>query len=110
MILGPRSRTGLIAYPVGPPKLNPIPSTNNATGKASSAPRLLEGEAINSMQSTNTNVPRNSVRKLWPELLIAGLVEKTAKIVSAIFGSFKMLQVSKPHNNTSCHSAQQLTC
>ncbi len=41
MIRGPKSRAGLMAYPVGPPKLNPMANTINATGNASNEPKLL---------------------------------------------------------------------
>ena len=46
IILGPRSRAGLIAYPVGPPKLIPIPKTNSATGKASKEPKDMGSSDI----------------------------------------------------------------
>ena len=38
MILGPRSRTGLIAYPVVPPSDSPIAQTRNITGIAPKDP------------------------------------------------------------------------
>ena len=35
---GPRSRAGLMAYPVGPPREAPMPTTRRATGSAPSGP------------------------------------------------------------------------
>ena len=43
MSLGPRSRAGLMAYPVGPPSDKPIPSTTSATGRALSEPSPTSG-------------------------------------------------------------------
>src|SRR5690554_624812 len=74
-ILGPRSRAGLIAYPVVPPKLSPIEKTTKATGSAPSDPRptlLLPrysycncGNEISNTANTKTNVPMNSEKKLF---------------------------------------------
>jgi len=46
MIRGPRSRAGLMAYPVGPPKDKPRPSTTRATGNALIEPSPTSGAAM----------------------------------------------------------------
>ena len=38
IIRGPRSRAGVMAYPVGPPRLRPMVSTSRPTGRAESDP------------------------------------------------------------------------
>ncbi len=75
---GPKSRAGLTANPVGPPRDKPIPNNSKATGKASSAPRLVCGETIIITPNTNTKVPTASVIILFTGLLMAGPVQNAA--------------------------------
>ena len=81
-IRGPKSRAGLMAYPVGPPNERPTPNTSNPAGSAFKVPRLLSGFDINKTPRTNIKVPIASVRKLKTLFLIAGPVENTASFAS----------------------------
>ena len=97
MIRGPRSRAGLIAYPVGPPNANPITRTRSATGSAPVArtpptvmvpvmPATLINRppenlmAIATTPKTSMKVPMISVTRLAAVLRIAGPVQKTASL------------------------------
>ena len=55
-----------------------MPSTNNATGSASSAPKLFDAGSIYNTPNTKTNVPMTSVSILLTVLLMAGALQKTA--------------------------------
>lgn len=81
-ILGPKSRAGLIAYPVGPPNDNPIPNTSNATGNAFNVPNASVGADIDNAVNTSTNVAIISVIRLYDVLRMAGALQKTARIRS----------------------------
>ena len=73
---GPRSRAGLIAYPVGPPSELPIPITTKAT--AANQARVAEAQARHSdgflavtpgdtrIKKTSTKVPMTSVTVFQP--------------------------------------------
>src|SRR6516164_5801211 len=84
---GPKSRAGLIAYPVVPPKDKPIPQTRLATREGPSA---LAGpvketafEKIAPTTKTRTNVPMNSLTTFAQTLRIAGAVQKQASLALA---------------------------
>src|SRR5659263_393130 len=83
---GPRSRAGLMAYPVGPPRLAPMPTTMRATA---SGPRPDGDLPADTIQNTSTNVPRTSVTKFQPYERIAGPVENTASLVAGSASSSK---------------------
>ena len=79
---GPRSRAGLIAYPVGPPSDRPMTRTSRPTGRApvSSHPPVARSAAktcgtIARIPNTNMNVPTISVIRFAAVLRIAGPVE-----------------------------------
>src|SRR5262245_2965599 len=75
---GPRSRAGLMAYPVGPPSEAPMPTTSSATA---SGPRPLGVFANDSTTNTSTNVPRISVTRFQSVLRTSGPVENTASFL-----------------------------
>ena len=63
MILGPKSRAGLIAQPVGPPIPKPIPATKRATGKAEKLPNSTQADLIWNIPITKTKVATVSTMK-----------------------------------------------
>jgi hypothetical protein len=66
MIRGPRSRAGLIAYPVGPPSDMPIETTRNATRSVFRPPARTGPWKLpvkNRIPNTSTQVPTTSVTK-----------------------------------------------
>jgi hypothetical protein len=77
---GPKSRAGLIAYPVVASGDRPIAHTSTPTRKGPSAAAgravatLLE--KIAAAVSTSTNVPMNSLKRFAPRLGMASIVEK----------------------------------
>src|SRR5690606_21713449 len=86
MILGPRSRAGLIAYPVVPPSAKPITHTKKATGTAPNAPNPT-GVALSSSRAApveeritiiNTKVPTSSEIIFVGRLRMAGTVPNGA--------------------------------
>src|SRR5438105_4673929 len=85
---GPRSRAGLIAYPVGPPSERPIAITITPTSTgpkpfARSDPGTrLPGDSTASSASTSANPPMNSEAKFAAGCRIAGVVENTASLVT----------------------------
>src|SRR4030081_1706111 len=85
---GPRSRAGLIAYPVGPPSESPMAITITPTSKgpnpfARSEPGTkLPGERTARSASTSANPPMNSDRRLAPGCRIAVVVENTASLLT----------------------------
>ena len=79
---GPKSRAGLMAYPVGPPNPIPMPATSNATGNASNAPSELVGADAANAPKASTNVPMSSVKKLENEWRMAGEVLNTPSLRS----------------------------
>src|SRR5215472_16929159 len=79
---GPRSRAGLIAYPVVPPSDRPIPQTSAPTstgpnpGATPAGAIRFEKSAV--ATSTSTNVPTTSLRKFQNGAYTAGAVAKHA--------------------------------
>ena len=80
MIRGPRSRAGLIAYPVGPPSARPMPTPegDQQCPVASEAVKAPSESRVASTPNTSMNVPMISVTRLAPVLRIAGPVQYTA--------------------------------
>ncbi len=85
-ILGPRSRAGLIAYPVGPPRESPIAIISTPTTRGFK-PSLNVFAPIASSPNTNTAVPISSDPKLDGVCLIAGAVANTLNLApgSSVF-------------------------
>src|SRR5262245_10205363 len=84
---GPKSRAGLIAYPVGPPSDSPIANTSNPTSNgpnpvAQPAPERLPVDGIVSEPKTSAAVPMISQIKFPATSRIAGAVQKTASFVA----------------------------
>ncbi len=73
MIRGPRSRAGLIAYPVGPPSDMPMTRTSSATARPVGK---FAGSAR--MPNSRTAVPMISVIRFAAVLRMAGPVQNTA--------------------------------
>src|SRR5437867_7990386 len=90
---GPRSRAGLIAYPVGPPSDNPIPQTKLPTryGPSPEAGPVAETplEKIAPTTKTSTKVAMTSLSKFVTPLRIAGAVQKHASLISVSGVSFQ---------------------
>src|ERR1041385_7760242 len=87
---GPRSRAGLIAYPVGPPSDSPIENTSSPTrngpnpaSQPLSGLRFL-GLRIASTPSTRKNVPIASVIRFAAGLRIAGIVQNPPRLDSLL--------------------------
>src|SRR5665647_252462 len=70
---GPRSRAGLIAYPVGPPRLAPIPTISRPTASGPSPDGVCP---LTTTQNTSTKVPMASVTKFQPYERMAGPVHE----------------------------------
>ena len=60
---GPRSRAGLMAYPVGPPRLMPMTTMTMATASGPSPEGVLPETMI---QASRTKVPTASVTTFQP--------------------------------------------
>src|SRR3954447_17060612 len=94
MMRGPRSRAGLIAYPVGPPSESPIASTSRPTSRP---PSPNDGAAIAALAkiastpNTSRNVPMISVTMFATVLRIAGAVQNTASFSPGSSVSFQWL-------------------
>src|SRR3954453_17092811 len=98
MMRGPRSRAGLIAYPVGPPSDRPMPSTSRPTISGPSAVSAVALLAKNArIPNTSTKVPMISVIMFDTGLRIAGPVEKQASFSP---GSSVSLQWSRYASQT----------
>src|SRR5216683_271054 len=84
---GPRSRAGLIAYPVVPPSESPIPQTSAPTSIGPSPAATpagatrFENSAV--ATSTRTKVPSTSLKKFHTGRYTAGAVAKHANFASA---------------------------
>ena len=76
---GPRSRAGLIAYPVGPPRDSPMPNTSNATGNAFNVPSASEGGDMARAPNIKTKVATISVMRLYLSFRMAGVLQNTAR-------------------------------
>src|SRR6266436_1124947 len=80
---GPRSRAGLIAYPVGPPRDIPMPQTRLPTryGPSPAAGPAAETrfEKIAPTTKTSTKVAMISLSKFVTVLRIAGAVQKRSE-------------------------------
>src|SRR5882724_11329779 len=85
-IRGPRSRAGLIAYPVDPPNESPIPQTNAPTrigprpAATPAGATRFENRAVATI--TRTKVPSTSLKKFQNGRYTAGAVAKHANFVS----------------------------
>src|SRR5882757_9192365 len=83
---GPRSRAGLIAYPVDPPNESPIPQTNAPTrigprpAATPAGATRFENRAVATI--TKTKVPSTSLKKFQSGRYTAGAVAKQANFVS----------------------------
>src|SRR5260370_40301597 len=90
---GPRSRAGLIAYPVGPPRDRPMPQTKLPTryGPSPAAGPVGETllEKIAPTTKTSTKVAIISLSKLVAALRIAGAVQKHPSLGAASSVSFQ---------------------
>src|ERR1700678_670207 len=79
---GPKSRAGLIAYPVVAPSDRPIPQTSAPTRygpKPAESPFAATAfENIAPTENTRTNVPEISLIKFHPNARIAGAVQQIA--------------------------------
>src|SRR5690625_6700330 len=87
-ILGPRSRAGLIAYPVVPPKDIPIATIKAPTINGFN-PSVKSFAPMNIKPITRTKVPMISLTKFEKGLRIAGIVAYTPSFVSCSFVSFQ---------------------
>src|SRR5699024_12105036 len=63
MIRGPKSRAGLIAYPVAPPTDTPIATINKPTINGERPSDKSFGPTINSKENNIANVPITSLNK-----------------------------------------------
>ena len=72
MILGIKSRTGLIAYPVGPPNEKPITTTIKATGKAPKEPRPMATSPTDS--DSNVGPVMYKTPKMSTKVAIASVI------------------------------------
>src|SRR6266446_3481305 len=90
---GPRSRAGLMAYPVGPPSDRPMPQTRLPTryGPSPTAGPAVETllEKIAPTTKTSTNVAITSLSKFVTVLRIAGAVQKHPSFAEASGVSFQ---------------------
>src|SRR5277367_4306279 len=84
---GPKSRAGLMAYPVVPPSESPMPHTSAPTRYG---PRPPAGpvaatcfEKIVATTNTSVSVPITSLMKFHAGLRIAGTVQKIASLAGA---------------------------
>src|SRR5579863_4720491 len=89
---GPKSRAGLIAYPVGPPRERPMANTINPTiigpkPVAHPGPDKFAFEGMARTPKTRVAVPIISQSRLENVERIAGPVQKTASLapVSGVF-------------------------
>ena len=83
MIRGPRSRAGLIAYPVVPPSERPITRTSRATAKGPDA-RWRSAEV--KITKTSTNVPMISEIRFQSGLRIAGAGAEDGELEALVLG------------------------
>src|ERR1035438_8593471 len=84
---GAKSRAGLIAYPVLPPRERPIDQTSAPTrtgpNPGAHPPGAMRRENSAVETRIKTNVPRASLKKFHGHLRIAGDVQKQASFSSA---------------------------
>src|SRR5208282_2865507 len=90
---GPKSRAGLIAYPVVAPSERPIPQTKDATryGPSPAPTPLAETsfEKIAAITNTSTRVARISLTRFHAALRIAGAVQNMASFAAGSGVSFQ---------------------
>src|SRR6266571_4135252 len=90
---GPKSRAGLMAYPVVPPKLRPMPQTRLPTRygpkPAAGPPAATAFEKMAPATSTRMKLPMISLSRLAAGWRIAGDVQKQASLRSASGVSFQ---------------------
>src|SRR5699024_4493713 len=80
IILGPKSRAGLIAYPVAAPSDTPTASINKPTAIGERPQEKAVQPTINNKAKSKTNVPITSLRRFCIGLLTlteSGAVENT---------------------------------
>src|SRR6187401_244620 len=104
---GPKSRAGLIAYPVGPPSERPMPNTNKAYGKAFRLANESAGPAMQSAPKARTKVATISVIKLCEVLRMAGELQNTPRMALTSMVTSKCFFIGEPNqvstNNSSKH-------
>src|SRR5699024_12408393 len=80
IILGPKSRAGLIAYPIAPPNDTPTAKINKPKAIGERPSEKSVGPKINNKAKSKTNVPITSLRRFCIGLLTlteSGAVENT---------------------------------
>ena len=110
MIRGPRSRAGLIAYPVVPPSESPIAHTSMPTryGPSPGGTVPVAFEPIAATTRIRTNVPSASEKRLGPRLSIAGDVLEARQLQIRFRCHRPVRKKIQPDQHRARHRAQHL--